>query len=537
MKPTNQIDILEYVEIVLRHKWLIILPFVLVASLGAVYSKLPPDIYRASTLILVEQQKVPEAYIQSIVTSTVNERLRTIRQQIMSRTMLERIINEFDLYGEIRESTTIEGLVTKMRSNIELDVQSARRGSSSTFELFYQGKDPKTVAMIANKLASLFIEENLKVREQQAEGTTEFLAVELNRIRKELESKEEAIRTFKQKHMGELPGELDTILRGLDRFQLQVQTNGEAMRAAENREVLLQRQLAEMTSTLITSGESGTGHAIRSVSPRTQLVGLRQDLQDLKVRYTEKHPEVIRVEKEIRVLETKLMKESEEEGTEDAGPAMVSSSDPVYYDLRNQLAETRLDIRRMKDEERRLKREIAKYQKRVEKIPNHEQQLVTLTRDYDNIEENYQSILNRKLDAQLSANMERKQKGEQFKILDPARIPERPFKPDRRKILLVSLILGLGIGGGLAFVAEYMDHSFRDSKELEEFANLPVIASIPRIITEGDKERKRVRRRIAYASSSVILLIMIVTATIHLFIFRLDFFSKGLHNARKVLFP
>ena len=160
-----------------------------------------------------------------------------------------------------------------------------------------------------------------------------------------------------------------------------------------------------------------------------------------------------------------------------------------------------------------------------------------MTRDYENIRENYQSLLTRKLDAQLASNMERKQKGEKFKILDSARIPQTPYKPDRKKIALLGLVLGLGLGGGLAFVTEYMDQSFRSSKDLERFAQLPVLASIPTIKSKREMHIKMIRRRIAYVSSLGILVFMMTTAAIHFWFYRLDFLFSELGHVRKILLP
>ena len=515
MKPFDQMGLWDHLEIAMRRRWLIVLSFLMIAGLSTAYCLLSPNIYRAETLILVQPQKVPEAYIKSTVTSPINERLRTISQQIMSRTMLERIINEFDLYKEKRNSLTMEEIVGKMRKDMDLSVKGR-----DSFQLFFTGREPEVVAMVVNKLASLFIEENLKVREQHAEGTTEFLEMELERIRNELESSEEAIKNFKNEHMGELPGQLDANLRVLDRLQLQLRSISEALRAAEDRKLLLIEK--EMKD------------AVPLISPDAQLVALKRELLNLEARYTDKHPEVIRVRKDIRDLEARI---NEEKKPKDEKPVAGASSEPLYQDISSPLVVLNLEIRRLKREEGRIKEQILTYQKMVENIPKHEQELSILTRDYENIKRNYQSLLNKKLEAQLASNMERKQKGEQFKILDTARIPQKPYKPNRKKILLFGMILGLGLGGGLAYLLEYMDHSFRDIKELEVFTKLPVIASIPMILTKEEIKRKEIKKKIAYASSLGIIVMLLATATIHLFVYRLDFMVNELSYVRKILWP
>jgi polysaccharide chain length determinant protein (PEP-CTERM system associated) len=512
MKQTDQINIDDYLEVALRRKWLIILPFLLTAILSIAYSFLSPNIYRAGTLIIVQTQKVPEAYVRSTVTSGIEDRLRTITQQIMSRTILEKVIKELNLFVKEKESLTMEEIVEVMRKKVDLKVK--RRDS---FELFYQGKDPKVVAMVANKLAALFIDENLKVREQQAEGTTEFLENELLRIKNKLESSEKAIRTFKQKHMGELPEQLDSNLRVLDRFQLQLQTNVEVQRGIEDRKILIQKQHSEIEPKIINLEDGNVASVLPSGS---QLVMLKQELLNLKTRYTDKHPDVIKIEEQIRNLEKEL---SGGKGSESTSSMKISSSNPLYPELAKQLNEINLEIRRLKVEEKRLRNQIKAYQMRVENTPKCDQEMAALTRDYWNIQQSYQSLLQKRLEAQLSANMERRQKGEQFKILDIARIPEKPFKPKRLKIILLGLALGLGFGGGLCFSAEYLDPYFRSAENLEEFTKLPVLSSIPKISTDIDLMRERIKKRLILISTLGTLVVIIATVIVHFFVFKLDF--------------
>lgn len=517
MKELTQMNIQDYVEVALRRKWLIILPLVLIFIGGIIYSYRLSSIYRASTLILVQQQRIPPAYIQATVTSPVGERLHTISQQIMSRTRLEKIINELNLYKDLRESLFMEELIEKMRKDITLEV----RGNTS-FQLYYQGKNPKQVASVCNKLASLFIEENLKVRELQAEGTTEFLDRELIRVKKRLEEQETALRKFKEKYMGTLPEQLDANLRSLDRLQLQYQALTNSLESAQERKILLQKQISqfsEMRSQIITDdveiNEGDNGEFGMAGSPH--LEQLRQMLANLETRYTEKHPDVVRIKNQIKKLEAEAGSGGGEEGLDDTSLLGPDSGFDFTETLRIQLQEIDMEIKKLKEGQKEITARIAQYQKRVEEIPKREQQLLSIKRNYANTQKNYQSLLDKKLNAQLAANMERTQKGERFKVLDAARSPQKPFKPNRQRIILLALLLGLGVGGGLAFGAEYLDHSFRDIDELEKFTGLPVLAYVPRISTDEDLRRKKIKKRIIFASSFGILAIVI--AIVYFFIF------------------
>ncbi len=525
MKQAAQMNIQDYLEIVLRRKWLIILPLIIIVIGGIIYSYRLPRIYQASTLILIQQQKVPTAYVQPTVTSPIGERLHTISQQIMSRTRLEAIINELSLYQDLRGTLFMEEIVEEMRKDIDLQV----RGRDS-FQLFYQGKNPRVVATVANKIASLFIEENLKVREELAEGTTEFLDRELSRVKKQLVNQETALRRYKEEHIGALPEQMDANLSSLDRLQLQYQAITGSLENAKERKITLQRQVSQISEMSSQVGEVGIetgGVEGMGMTGSPQLEQLKQILAGLQSRYTDKHPDVVQVKNRIKKMEAELEAGGEDEDISDVSPSSPYSGFDFTETLKAQLLETDLEIKKLAKEQREITAKIAVYQRRVEEIPRREQELLSLKRDYSNTKANYQSLLDKKLNAQLAANMERMQKGERFKVLDPARIPQKPFRPNRPKIILLSLILGLGIGGGLAFGAEYMDHSFRDIDDLERFIGLPVLATIPKIITDDDVRRGKSRKRIVLASSFGVLALIIITAIVHFFIFRLNFLLVG----------
>jgi len=524
MKQAAQMNIRDYMEIVLRRKWFIVLPFIIIVIGGIIYSYQRPRIYQASTLILIQQQKVPTAYVQPTVTSPIGERLHTISQQIMSRTRLEAIINELSLYQDLRGTLFMEEIVEEMRKDIELQV----RGRDS-FQLFYEGKNPRVVATVANKIASLFIEENLKVREELAEGTTEFLDRELSRVKKQLVNQETALRRYKEEHIGALPEQMDANLSSLNRLQLQYQAIAGSLENAKERKITLQRQISQISQISGLSSQAGEigietgGIGETDMTGSPELAQLKQILAGLQSRYTDKHPDVVRIKNRIKKMEAELVAGGDDEDIPDVSPSDPYGGFDFTETLKVQLLETDFEIKRLAGEQREITAKTAVYQRRVEEIPRREQELLSLKRDYSNTKANYQSLLDKKLNAQLAANMERMQKGERFKILDTARIPQKPFKPNRPRIILLSLLLGLGIGGGLAFGVEYMDHSFRDIDDLERFIGLPVLATIPKIITDDDARRGKIRKRIALASSFGVLALIIATAIVHYFVYRLDF--------------
>jgi polysaccharide chain length determinant protein (PEP-CTERM system associated) len=399
----------------------------------------------------------------------------------------------------------MEEIIEMMRRAVEVKVQPSRGLTQNTFTISYEGKEPRTVMMVTNKLASLFIEENLRVREFQAESTSEFLSKELQGMEGQLKKKEQEIRDFRERNMGQLPQQLDANLRILERLNQQLQTTNENIRAAEDRSILIQNQIDSLKKretllitkgsgkSLVESSEEGSEQATGDPMI-TQLNNLKRDLANAQSKYTESHPDVIDLKKKIANLESKVeakMKALRE------GKAEENSSTPVLNPVAKRLlaqyteqySVVVLEIRRLKEEERKLKDQIALYQRRVEDTPKREQELSLFTRDYDLLKSNYQSLLDKKIQAQMAENLERKQQGEQFKILDPARIPEKPFKPDRKKILLMGAFAGLAAGLGLAWLRESLDRSFHTVQDVEVYLGIPVIATIPSLKQESNPRR------------------------------------------------
>lgn len=490
MKQISQFNIQNYVEIALRRKWLIILPFILITIGGTIGSYFLPTIYQASTLILVQAQRVPATYVQPTVVTSVQERLQTISQEIFSRTRLETIIGEFKLYRDLRKTLFMEEVVEKMRKDISLKVKAG-----NAFELFYEGKDPKVVAMVANRLASLFMEENLKTREAQAEGTSEFLDRELTRANELLESQEKVVREFKERGMGSLPGQMEANLRSLDQSQLQLQTVTVSLQNARDRKVSLQNQISSLSNLQKQGGTNLVEVEGEATDPASASLGrLKEQLDFLLVRYKEKHPEVIRVKSLIKKLEEENKKQKKQKKAIATSPSSPAFNLPDRMTI--ELEKVEQEIRRLSDEQSKIKGRIVLYQRRVEDTPKREEEFLALERDYGNTRKHYDSLLDKKLNAQLATNMEKEQKGERFKVLDLARIPEKPYKPNRPKIFLLTILLGLGFGVGLAFGVEYLDHSFRDIDDLEEYLGLSVLASIPRIVTDEDIKKEKFKKKV-----------------------------------------
>lgn len=406
----------------------------------------------------------------------------------------------------------MEDKIQDLRRRIAVKVSKASRHETNSFEIFFTGKDPRQIAKIANALSSYFINENLKLREDQAIGTSEFLTDELATIRKRLMEKEEGLKDYRKKHMGGLPEQLETNLRILERIQQQIITNQENLRESRNRKILIQQQITEARE-LKKRLSVSVNNEKDSDEPAT-LSKMMSQLAALEARYTQKHPNVIRMKEKIAELEAKEAKEREaKEKMASDESKNISKTSETEKKLLKQLREIDIQIKNFKDEEIQLRSQMKRYQIRVENTPKLEQELMSLKRDYDNIRETYNSLLSRKLEAELAVNMEKKQKGEQFRIIDPAKPPERPFKPDIIRIFLMSIGLGLALGFGLAYFRETLDTSFRGPNEVENVLQLPVLASIP-LTYNAVELRKKKRKKIISILSLVFAILILCALTV-----------------------
>lgn len=494
MSDLGSQDFKEQIEPIVKRKWMIIIPAILGTVISAAIAYNLPKSYHSKTLIIVEQQQVPEQYVTPTEATPVGQRLNTIRQQIMSRTNLEKIIENFNLYKNDNEGPVDrlflrygiakksvpgkEQRVEKMRRDIEVTViGGSHNGGGDAFSISYTGKDPYTTMEVTNRLASMFINENLKIREQSVEGTSEFINSELESAKMDLEKQEKALREFKERHMGALPNQIDANLRTLDRLQLELQSVRENIKNSLDRKMLLEEQLTAVSD----SAAPYETNLYQLKGPLTsQLKKLRNELDALRSVYKDNYPDVIIARKRIKEIEKKLTSEPEKNDFTDI---QVSWRDDrtdrfsqIYAELKT--LDSQIDI--MKKRENRIKDQIGLYEKRVEDTPANEQLLADIRRDYEISLQNYQSLLEKKLNARLAENLEKRQKGERFRVIDPANLPESPYKPDVRKIMLLGLVVGAGIGIGLVFLREYTNPVFRKNEDFDGIFPQPVLAAIPK---------------------------------------------------------
>ncbi len=502
MIPGKQYSFDTLVQIARRRKWLIVLPAVVIATVGAAIVRQLPNSYRSETLILVVPQRVPETYVRSTVTARIEDRLQSISQQIMSRTRLEQIVSDFNLYPKERaDQQLMEDIVERMRTeDIGIDIVKG-----DAFRVSYQADDPRTAQRVTERLASLFIDESLRDREVLAEGTNQFLATQLDEARRQLVLNEKKLEEYQGLHNGELPSQMAANLQGLHNTEMALQTIGESLNRDRERRLLLERSVADIVEA---PDDTPVGAAAPSEMAKTLADELRtaeQSLLAVELKLKPEHPDVRRLRRNVDELKKRV------EAQQVEGTLSVKSRAPVTMDFarRKRLTDAKAELENLDRqlaakiaEEGRLRGTLGTYQARIEASPAREAELAAITRDYETLQQSYRGLLQKKEESQISANLERRQIGEQFKILDPARMPEKPASPDRPRLYLIAMLAAIGVGIAFAATAEYFDRSLRSEADVRAALNLMVLATVP-YMRDAAASGRRLRRQLAMGLGAV----------------------------------
>jgi len=485
----------QTLEVLARRQWIgiVVLLGTLVPGLSLIAAL--PDIYRASTTVLVERQQVPETFVRPAVTDEVEIRLHAISEEVMSRARLSELITRLDLYPRQRAKVSAESLVPDMRRDIGLDLKgverSWERGATVAFALSYRGRDPQKVADVTNALAALYVEQNMKSREQQATRTAEFLKSQLDTMKKKLEDQEARIGQYKKRHSGELPQQVESNLAVLQRLNGQLQLNSEKQVRVLERRDKLGSQIADAAP----GSPAGTTEDVEARIERLSL-----ELAELRRQFTDNYPDVVRLQREIADLRQRLA----------APPAKPSqkatASSPGTAKPRvagGPLSQTDSELAALKHEEDRLHRSISEYERRIDSAPQRQQEFEALSRDYETTKELYDSLLKHYQESLVSESMEHGQATELFRVLDPAVPPRDPTAPNRIWLTLMGLMFSVGAAVVAMAVAEQVDTSFHSVDSLRAFTRVPVLARIPRIVTRADVAWKFVRVSLAIALLAV----------------------------------
>lgn len=441
-----------------------------------------PDLYQATATILIERPQVPESVVRSAVTSDLETRLQTIREQITSRARLLDVIERHQLYPELRDTASPDAIVNRMRRDLSVEMKGVENrsepGSTITLAVGYRGRSPQTVAAVANTLANEYVQENSRTRERHARGTSEFLKSQLDQAKRQLDAQEARINSFRMRHGRELPSGREAALSALERMASDLDRNSDAQMRIKERIAMIDTGLAIPAAPPRPDGsESDEARASR----------LRAQLGELRQRYTDQYPDVVAVREELEQVQRRLRQSS---GSATAPTPSAARAEA----LRKQLE---ADLERLREQEKELKPSLMTYQSRLERMSGRDIELEQLSRDYLSTREQYDSLLKKYSDAALAERVELRSNGEEFSILDRAIPPAEPAAPNRLRLLIMAVVFAAGLTFAVALLMHWLDGSLHTVDDLRALTAVPIIGTVPPIVTSGDRARGVLRTSLA----------------------------------------
>jgi polysaccharide chain length determinant protein (PEP-CTERM system associated) len=470
----------KYLDLFFRRKIFIITILLLSLPIGLGIYLRSPKIYQSSSLLSYQQQKINPNVMSPDIQANLRDIVNTLSQIVISRSNLEKLIKELNLYPQQRKVLPIEDVIEIFRSKIE--IEPSTRGN--IFSIVYSGSQPEQVVRVTNALSAKFIEENLKYRHERATDTSVYTNQELQMAKKVMDAKENAMRDYKLQNYNEMPENRDANMSQLASLQMQYQSRQQSIQDLERTLVLIQDQLNNRRMLV----QSSSGAVSDELSNSQRLANLRTSLDSLLLKYTEKHPEIIRVRKLIKKMEEEVASG----GPASSGVSRAGNqSDNVLMQLEVQQKGIRLNIANLENEKEYLKKRIEQYEEWVKAAPQREAEWSSLTREYGQLKKHYDYLVSQNLQAESMVNLEERQKGSQFKIEDPARYPGKPIKPNFLIVMGMSIMVGLGFGVGGALALDTFDSSLRDPETLEPLLGIPLLITIPFIETKAEQKKRR----------------------------------------------
>lgn len=446
-----------------RRKWLAVgvVTFCFITAVSFVLAL--PSIYRATATVLLDGRTAP-GNAASLGQENGGSQLDPVTEEVLSRDRLARLIVRFNLYAGLRGELSQEALITRMRRDILIDRKTSDDPTGRipifALDVSFQGTDPTIVGDVTNALVSSFVNENNSIRSDEAATNVTSLQNQLTAIKQKLDSQSGRINAFRESHIGELPEQQTANLATLQQLSVQLQQNSASEIQAMTRRENLLKQMTD-------SGDAS-------------LDQLEQELASLRTRYTDKYPDVVRVETQIAVMK----RQQAAQGAADPHKP-VSPSQQQFQTLESELNSYR-------EADGRLRAEIADYQRRVENVPLRAQQLQALSQGYDETQEVYSTLLKQYEQAKLGQDSAATA-GNQYRVLDPALPPKEASGPARTRLIAMALVLSIALAVAAVLAAEKLNVSFHSVDELRAFTTLPVLASVPQIITGGDAWKSRLR--------------------------------------------
>jgi polysaccharide chain length determinant protein (PEP-CTERM system associated) len=506
-KPGRRISGLEhysfqdYKKLIWRRRWLILSIGLTVGCVVSAIAYRSPSLYQAKTTIMVDPGKVPDSYVKSTATIDANQRLALLQAQILSTARLGQVIDELHLYERLRATVTRDQIVARMRKDVIVTpVGLSGAKEVLAFEVSYNSHSPMLAAQVADRLAALFIEENMKVREQQVMGTVDFFDHELQTSRQALSQKAEKLANLRAQFFAELPESQGWRTQAVTSLQMELRSEMDAINSAQQQKVYLESLLAD------SPGIVNLDNAVADTADlEEQLERLQQEMDQLRTRYGPSYPDVVTKAAEI----DKLQKDIKKADAANKAQQAVSPVNPKHHNpvIESQIAQIDNEIRDHRIRQESLKSQIEYHQAILEKAPAAEEQLTAANNDYNEAADHLKRLEDHKFSADISSDVETRQKGERFIVLEPALTPDHPYSPNRPLIDLIGLGAGLLAGLFLTVILELVDDTIKTPRELEDLFTAPIMGEIPWSPTSMVRKRWTVGS--AFAATANLLMAMV----------------------------
>lgn len=473
----------DYLAIVKRRWWLILLPLIILPIVTYAFSYTIPPRYMSQTLVLVEGQKVPDNYVKPVISSDLDSRLASMKEQILSRSHLQPIIERYNLYGN--GHMDMDDRIDMVRKDIDINpIHSAiaRSGGLPGFFISFKADDARTAQLVCGELLSLFSTENERLRADTVEGTTDFLKGQLNDAKRSLDEQDAKLAAFQRQYLGRLPGQETANSDMLSSLNAQLQAVTQQVESSEQGRSYLQAMLSQQTQTAAVPVNSPLAQLPPPTNPvqqelQAELQALLTQEADLSSHYTDDYPDVVAVKRKIADVRKQIAQAASPVTSASGAPLPVRES-PAVQQLRAQLRAADMNIADKRQQQAQIENNIRNYQGRIESSPMVEEQYKQLTRDYQTAQGFYDDLLNKMNQSKMATDLEKRQEGEQFRILDPANLPDAPFSPKRSLFLGSGAAFGLILGLALAGLFEYRDTTLRSERDIWVFTQLPTLGVI-----------------------------------------------------------
>mgnify|MGYP006290419225 FL=1 len=571
MEDENQApDLRDYLAILRRRKWQLILPILVLLPVALLVAMQLPPVYRSTATILIEQQEIPAELIRTTVTSFADQRIQVIKQRVMTLRNLGDLIEKYELYPDIRRQRSLNAAVAEMRENVNLDMISAsvvdpRSGNAKeatiAFSLSFNSGSASVAQKVTNELVSLFMNENLRQREAAVEEASAFLRDEAEKLADRIRELEAALATFKEEHRNNLPGLFEVNRELMQRAEEQQRDNDLAIRSLQEQQLLLETQLGQLDPQLAAASPGGAQTALSPearlreleaqyfgiaaryeathpdrISMEREMEALRKEvasadlsalrarrteiarsLQTARERYSPKHPDVKRLERDLAQADRRLATA----GSSGAEARVAQDmNNPAYVQLQARVEGIKLEIQGLREVREDLKARIETYEERLVEAPNIEREYNDLTRGYDNAVAKYREVKDKQLEAELAESLETNRKAERFTLIEPPVAPDEPIEPNRPALMMLGVVGAVGAGVGHLAVREFLDKGLYSARTVQLITGAPPLALIPHIGVPAER-RRRVWRLLLLAVAAVALVAAAVVA-VHLFVKPLD---------------